>query len=230
MTIDKLNSNSFERHNPLLRHNKGNKEAFSEILIRVFKEGNNSLPHITWLEENGEDLDVKDFARIFRWLREKEQEVKDPQFTVYSSERPSPLTHHPIPNIQCETSIIQHPVYQLIEKIRIHLLKKRKEVIIHIEDKSLGRLLVRVKVCSGKVSLRFVVANPYTKKLIEGNIDMLNQSFIGLGMELREFEVLVGRDERDLTTECRTGKLPGEDEESEEIGVVWTNNIIDYVA
>lgn len=225
MTIDGLDSNGFTSEKFSLRHHRNNKGSFDEILSKVTEEGRDSLPHVHWLEERGEDMTIKDFSRIFRWLRQKEREAKDPQQLEPIT---SPITQYPIPNTQYPSPNTQHLVlYQLIEKIRLYLSKKKKEAIIRIEDKSLGRLLVHIKVRSGKVSIRFVVTNPDTKKLIEENIKMLDQSFIGLGMELREFEVLVGRDEKGLMTEHRTGKLSIEEDEG---CVFWSNNIIDYVA
>jgi len=217
MTIDKLSSNSFEGRKDLFRDNNGD---FKDVLIKVFKEMG-VASHITWLKENGVAVDLKDISRIFRWLRKKEQVVKDPQFTLYNLEHPASNTQYQIPNPY-------HPIiYQIIEKIRIRLYKKRKEALIRLQDKKLGEIIVKVFVHDGKVRLLFLVEREYAKTLIEGDIGLLARSFIGLGMELREFEVLIKGDDRDNISEDGNRNLS---EEREDILVPWSNNSIDYVA
>jgi hypothetical protein len=67
-----------------------------------------------------------------------------------------------------------------------------KDVIIHLEPKELGKLVVKLTSEEGVVSVKFVAHYPMTRNLLESGLDSLRQSFLEQGISFDRLDVELG--------------------------------------
>jgi flagellar hook-length control protein FliK len=67
-----------------------------------------------------------------------------------------------------------------------------KDVIIHLEPKELGKLVVKLHTEEGIVSVKFVAHYPVTRNLLESGLDSLRQSFTEQGIPFASLDVELG--------------------------------------
>ncbi|MGI6587736.1 MAG: flagellar hook-length control protein FliK [Peptococcia bacterium] len=71
-------------------------------------------------------------------------------------------------------------------------LNGSKDVIIHLEPKELGKLVVKLTSEEGIVSVKFVAHYPVTRNLLESGLDNLRQSFVEQGISFDRLDVELG--------------------------------------
>ena len=72
-----------------------------------------------------------------------------------------------------------------------------KDVIIHLEPKELGKLVVKLTLEKGTVSAKFVAHYPVTRDLLESGLSSLRQSFTEQGISFDRLDVELGGQQLD---------------------------------
>ena len=95
----------------------------------------------------------------------------------------------PTPKTASETGEI---VRQIVDRARVLKFPDRTEVEIRLKPESLGRVVLKVSMESGRLSARFEVSDPEVRTVIETRMDDLRRDLAEQGLQVQSLAVSVG--------------------------------------
>lgn len=112
---------------------------------------------------------------------------RDQVLTVNTKENPLPQFKVPLPQLAEEIPrIIQEQVGRGAQKT------SSKELVIRLEPKDLGKLLVKISSEEGVITVKILAEQAGTKNLVENGLSNLRQSFLEQGIKYGRMDVELG--------------------------------------
>ncbi|NLV89705.1 MAG: flagellar hook-length control protein FliK [Tissierellia bacterium] len=95
-----------------------------------------------------------------------------------------------------ETEVVDKKdlIHQIVEKVKLDFQSPKNEIRIKLKPEILGEMTMKIEVAKGAITAKIMVENQKTKEIIEGNIIQLKEEIKDTGLEIKTFEVFVGKD------------------------------------
>lgn len=87
-------------------------------------------------------------------------------------------------------------IKQVVNNAKILITNNKKEMTINLNPEHLGKLTLKVVSENGSLSAKILTENDTVKQAIESNMDSLKESLKNQGLEISQFSVSVGQEQR----------------------------------
>lgn len=86
---------------------------------------------------------------------------------------------------------------QITEKVDVHLLEDKSEMLIKLKPDNLGKVTMQISVENGNISAKFLAESEKVKEILESNMQELKDQLAKQGMVVQDLNVSVGNDNRE---------------------------------
>lgn len=86
---------------------------------------------------------------------------------------------------------------QITEKVDVHLLEDKSEMLIKLKPDNLGKVTMQVSIENGNISAKFLAESEKVKEILESNMQELKDQLAKQGMVVQDLNVSVGNDDRE---------------------------------